>query len=74
MKVPERAWNFSISGFQVLHKWLSYRKGQTLDKAMQRQLLDVVARISELVDAMEEAEPVLEKTLADPVARSDFSL
>ncbi|MCH7540612.1 MAG: N-6 DNA methylase [Proteobacteria bacterium] len=71
-KVPEGAWQFSISGFQVLHKWLSYRKGQTLDKAMQRQLLDVVARIAELLDAMQEAEPILEGTLADPLARSEL--
>jgi len=71
-KVPQKVWDFSISGFQVLHKWLSYRRGQSLDKAMQRQLLDVVARIAELLDVMAEAEPILEGTLAHPIARSDL--
>jgi len=72
--VPEAVWNFSVSGFQVVHKWLSYRKRQTLDKPMQRQLLDLIARIFELTDELPKADAVLHRTLADPVTKLDLAL
>jgi hypothetical protein len=50
--VPEAAWNFTIGGFQVLRKWLSYReesilgRGLTLPEA--REFTSIVRRLTEL--------------------------
>jgi SAM-dependent methyltransferase len=72
--VSEAAWLFSISGFQVIYKWLAYRKGQKLDKTMQRELLDLVTRVTELLGLLLRADTVLNKTVADPVPSADLGL
>ncbi len=59
--VSEAAWNFSVSGYPVLHRWLRARNGQRVDAALQREILDVVARIEELLHRFREADPVLER-------------
>lgn len=59
--VSEAAWNFSVSGYPVLHRWLRARSGQRVDAALQREILDVVARIEELLHRFREADPVLER-------------
>jgi len=45
--VSERAWQFSISGYQVLYRWLRARNGDAIDAALQRSILDTIGRIEE---------------------------
>ena len=59
--VSEAAWNFSVSGYPVLHRWLRARNGQRVDAALQRETLDVAARIEELLHRFREAEPLLDR-------------
>lgn len=61
--VSEAAWNFSVSGYPVLHRWLRARNGQPVDAALQRATLDVVARIEELLQRFRDADPLLEQSI-----------
>ncbi len=42
--VPEDVWNFTACGFQVLPKWLSYRKDQGLTAADREAFRMIVRR------------------------------
>ncbi|MCS6853907.1 MAG: DNA methyltransferase, partial [Elioraea sp.] len=50
--VPERVWDFTIGGYQVLKKWLSYREhavlGRPLTPAELRYVRDVARRLAAL--------------------------
>lgn len=52
-KVPIEAWDYSIGGFPVLRKWLSYRDvrvlGRSLSVAEARGFGDLVRRITALL-------------------------
>lgn len=54
--VSNRAWKFAVSGYPVLRRWLYARKGETLDRHLQRALLDIIARIEELMHLFDEAD------------------
>ncbi|MCG9884605.1 MAG: N-6 DNA methylase [Cyanobacteria bacterium] len=51
--IPERVWKYTIGGYQVLKKWLSYRDqkvlGRPLKPAEVRHLLDTARRISAII-------------------------
>lgn len=51
--VPERVWNYTIGGYQVLKKWLSYRErpllGRPLLPAEAREFTAMVRRIAALL-------------------------
>jgi len=48
--VPEQVWNFTVGGYQVMKKWLSYREKTILGRALTldeaRQLTGMVCRIA----------------------------
>lgn len=79
-RVPVRVWEFAVSGYRVVYRWLDARKGLSLDEVideesgetLQRQVLDLIARVAAYVDACEAAEPVLEAALASPLTKSDL--
>jgi len=45
--VSERIWQFSVSGYQVLYRWLRARNGDEITAVLQRNILDTVGRIDE---------------------------
>jgi len=51
--VPIRVWEFTIGGYQVLKKWLSYREeellGRSLTKEEAREFGDIASRIASLL-------------------------
>jgi Type ISP C-terminal specificity domain/N-6 DNA Methylase len=51
--VPTRVWEYSIGGYQVVKKWLSYRErdllGRALTAAEAREVRDMVRRIAALI-------------------------
>ncbi|MDQ3247655.1 MAG: DNA methyltransferase, partial [Chloroflexota bacterium] len=57
-QVPMRVWDYTIGGYQVLKKWLSYREtgvlGRTLHPDDTREFMLIARRITALV-ALEEA-------------------
>ena len=66
--VPVNVWEFAISGYPVLYRWLRARRGQALDAAMHRSVLQLVARIGELLCLFDEADAVLEASLESPLS------
>ena len=70
--VPEAVWRFAVSGYRVLPRWIEGRKGLPADLAFVRELRDVAARIAELIHRFDEADLVLNDTLADPLTRQEL--
>ena len=56
--VPSRAWEYRIGGFQVAKKWLSYRAGKVLGRALTDDevltFADIIRRLSALLLLAEE--------------------
>ena len=71
--VSETAWSFSVSGYPILHRWLRARNGQRVDAALQREILDVVARIEELLHRFHEADPLLEQAVRMSLGRKQLT-
>ncbi|MEM4034606.1 MAG: type ISP restriction/modification enzyme [Candidatus Micrarchaeaceae archaeon] len=59
--ISEPIWNFEIGGYQVLHKWLSGRKGTILSYEGQMQFKKIVYSLSETIKIMEEIDKVYTK-------------
>ena len=51
--VPDRVWNYSLGGYPVLKKWLSYREADVLARPLHskevRYFAEVVRRIAEIL-------------------------
>ena len=72
--VTERAWNFEVSGYRVLYRWLAAREGEALDAPLLRGILDLVWRVTELYDLCDAADSVLDRAVADSLTRADLRL
>ena len=72
--VPRRVFDFSVSGYRVLYRWLAARDGEAIDVALQRATLDIVWRIQELLTLFDEADAVLAKALTNPLTRTALGL
>lgn len=70
--LPQAVWDFSVSGYRVLPRWIEGRKGLPFNNAMKNELRDVAARIHELIHWFGEADLVLEATLADTLTREEL--
>ncbi|MGV3511264.1 MAG: type ISP restriction/modification enzyme [Novosphingobium sp.] len=69
--LPAAVWQFSISGYRVLPRWIEGRKGLSVE-ACWPELRDVAARIHELIHWFGEADLALEATLADTLTREEL--
>uniref|UniRef100_UPI0025E5D8B5 type ISP restriction/modification enzyme n=1 Tax=Novosphingobium sp. TaxID=1874826 RepID=UPI0025E5D8B5 len=68
--LPLAVWNFSVSGYRVLPRWIDGRKGLPVTLELLRELRDVAARIHELIHWFAQADLVLQDTLAHTVTRA----
>ena len=66
--VPARVWDFAVSGYPVLDRWLRARRGQALDATMHRSVLELVARVGQLLYLFDEADALLEAALEAPLS------
>lgn len=67
--LSESVWNFSVSGYRVVPRWLEARIGLPADLGLVTELRDICGRIAELVDLFAEADIVLEATLRQTLTR-----
>lgn len=67
--IPQAVWDFSVSGYRVLPRWLEARRGLPVDHALVTELRDITGRIAELIDLFVESDTVLERTLGDTLTR-----
>jgi hypothetical protein len=70
--IPQEVWHFAVSGYRVLPRWIEGRVGLPADLALIRDLRDVAARIAELIHHFDEADLVLEATLANSLTREEL--
>lgn len=67
--LPHAVWNFSVSGYELVPRWLEARVGMAADHALVTELRDICGRIAELIDLFAEADIVLESTLQETLTR-----
>lgn len=66
--LPQAVWNFSVSGYRVLSRWLEARVGLPADLGFVRELRDICGRIAELIELFGQADIVLNATLREPLS------
>ena len=66
-RVPVSVWRFAISDYPVLHRWLRARSGHPLNARMHRDILNLVARIDQLLNLFDEADALLVSALHNPL-------
>lgn len=67
-------WDFSVSGYRLVPRWLDARVGLPVDLALVRELRDICGRIAELIDLFAQADIVLEATLQETLTREALGL
>jgi len=72
--LPAALWDFEVSGYPVLKRWLEGRKGQRVDLGLFDAFRDVCARIAELVDLCDSADISLAGALDAPLTRHAIGL
>lgn len=76
--VSQRAWEFAVSGYPVLYKWLKAREGEATTGAsgvaLLREALDLVGRIEELIHQFDEADALLPRQEGDTLTRAQLGL
>jgi predicted helicase len=69
MGIPQSIWEFSVSGYRLVPRWLEARVGLPADLALLRELREICGRIAELIDLFAQADIVLEATLHQTLTR-----
>jgi predicted helicase len=72
--VPKEIWDFSVSGYRLLPRWLDARKGLAADHALITQMRDVVGRIAELIDLFARADTLLAQILPSTLTSGGLGL
>ena len=72
--ISAEVWNFSVSGYRLLFRWLDARKGLAVDHALISGMRDVVGRIAELIDLFARADQILERALLATLTREALGL
>ena len=72
--IPQAVWEFSVSGYRVLPRWLAAREGIAIDAAFIPEVREVAARINELLFLFGEADAILDRTLGDSLNRAALDL
>ena len=57
--IPERVWDYTIGGYQVIKKWLSYREEPLLGRPLKREEVQEVSYIARRISAILFLEPEL---------------
>lgn len=72
--LPKVVWDFSVSGYRVVPRWLEARAGLPADVGFVREFRDVCARVAELLDLFRDADIVLNETLHAALTREALGL
>ena len=72
--VRQDIWDFAVSGYRLLPRWLDARKGLPVDNAILTGVRDLVGRIGELIDLFVRADTLLAKVLPATLSREVLGL
>lgn len=67
--LPQAVWDFSVSGYRLVPRWLEARVGLPADLGLVQELRDICGRIAELIDLFVEADIVLQAALHETLTR-----
>jgi hypothetical protein len=67
--LPQAVWNFAVSGYRVVPRWLDGRKGLPADLRFFHEFRDICGRVAELVELFDQADIVLAATLEQTLTR-----
>ncbi len=68
--LPENLWDFEVSGYSVLQRWLEGRKGLPVNLELFQEFQNVCARIACLIDLFDQADTILARALDTPLTRN----
>lgn len=74
INLPQEVWDFSVSGYRLVPRWLEGRIGLPVDLALVTELRDICARVAELLDLFGAADAVLAAALNDTLTRQALNL
>jgi hypothetical protein len=72
--LPQAVWDFSVSGYRLIPRWLEARVDLPADLALVRELRDICGRVAELIDLFAQADILLEATLHESLTREALGL
>jgi hypothetical protein len=72
--IPASVWDFAVSGYRVLPRWLAAREGVKVDHAFVKEFRDINGRINELIHHFDEADLVLQEALKHSLTRDELGL
>jgi hypothetical protein len=72
--IPRPVWEFSVSGYPVLPRWLAARKGIDVTHDFLAEFRDITGRINELLHRFDEADVVLQEALNHSLTRDQLGL
>jgi hypothetical protein len=70
--IPRAVWEFAVSGYPVLPRWLAARKGTEVTHDFLNEFRDVTGRIHELLYRFDEADVVLAEALNHSLTRDQL--
>jgi type I restriction-modification system DNA methylase subunit len=62
--IPERVWTYTIGGYQVIKKWLSYREQELLGRPLKQEEVTEVTQMARRIAAILLLEPELDANYA----------
>jgi hypothetical protein len=75
--VPEKVWDYTIGGYQVIKKWLSYREFELLGRALSpdeaREVTHMARRIAALILLQPELDKNYQAVKSASISWSDFA-
>jgi predicted helicase len=72
--LPREVWEFAVSGYRLLPRWLEARVGLPADFALVSELRDICGRVAELIELFARADTVLDATLAETLTREALGI
>lgn len=72
--IPRAVWEFAVSGYPVLPRWLAARKGLEVTHDFLAEFRDLTGRINELIYRFDEADIVLQEALNHSLTRDQLGL
>jgi hypothetical protein len=62
--IPQRVWDYTLGGYQVIKKWLSYREFELLGRSLMTEEVREVQHMSRRIAALVLLEPKLDANYA----------
>ena len=72
--ISQDVWEFAVSGYRVVPRWLQGRIGLPADFALVQDFRDICGRVAELIDLYDQADEALDAALHETLSREALGL